>query len=92
VLTTTTSGVGITGPAAICFNSIGRLSANAATTIPGATCTLPTATPPVQTYNIATTGTATANDRPLNVQVALGGQVHMCDPAFTLSSANPEGC
>lgn len=87
-LTTTTSGVAITGPAAICFNSLGRLVADASTGITNATCTVPTGNPPVQSYLI----TLPAADRPLRVDVNAGGQVHMCDPAKTLSSANPDGC
>ncbi len=82
------AGVQITGPATICFNSVGRLVANAAPALTdvtgGATCSV-TTTP---TYNIAVTGA----DRPLQVVVALGGQVRMCDPAKTLSAANPDGC
>lgn len=87
-LTSITSGVAVTGPAAICFNSVGRLVANAATGINGATCALPGGTPPVQSYQI----TLASADRPLRVDVALGGQVHMCDPAKTLSSTDPDGC
>jgi type IV fimbrial biogenesis protein FimT len=71
---------------ALCFNSVGRLVANGATGINGATCVVPANNP--QVFNILLTGA----DRPLQVQVALGGQVHMCDPAKVLSSANPDGC
>jgi type IV fimbrial biogenesis protein FimT len=87
-LTTTTAGVLITGPAAICFNSMGRLVANSTTGVTGANCALPGATPPVQSYQI----TLPSADRSLRVDVALGGQVHMCDPGKTLSSINPDGC
>lgn len=91
-LSATSSGVTITGPAEICFSSVGRLVSNPSTGIPGATCVLPTAVAPSTTamsvYNITLTGA----QRPLNVEVALGGQVHMCTPAYTLSSANPDGC
>jgi type IV fimbrial biogenesis protein FimT len=31
-------------------------------------------------------------DHTLQVEVALGGQVHLCDPSQTLSSTNPYGC
>jgi len=88
VLAAVGSGVQIAGPAAICFNSIGRLVANSSTGVTGATCSLPTTTPPTQQYDITLTGA----DRPLRVLVALGGQVRMCDPAKTLSSTNPDGC
>jgi type IV fimbrial biogenesis protein FimT len=55
----------------------------------GVACSLPTGTPPRFTYNIQLTGQA---DHPLQVQVALGGQVHLCDPSQTLSSTNTYGC
>lgn len=82
-LTDVASGVSITGPAAVCFNSIGRLATVAATGVAGATCTANLS----QTYQITTTGA----DRPLRVLVALGGQVRMCDPARSFSSS-PDGC
>jgi type IV fimbrial biogenesis protein FimT len=88
VIGSITTGVTITGPTAICFNSVGRLVANSSTGVAGVTCTMPTATPPVWSYQIALAGA----DRPLQLNVALGGQVHMCDPAKTLSSTNPDGC
>jgi type IV fimbrial biogenesis protein FimT len=42
----------------------------------------------VQQFNINTPGA----DRPLQVDLGLGGQVHMCDPNVVLSNAHPEGC
>jgi type IV fimbrial biogenesis protein FimT len=83
VLSPNGSQVSITGPAAICFNSLGRLVANNTTGVAGATCLAQAVI-----YNVTQTGA----DRPLNVKVALGGQVHMCDPHITLSTNNPEGC
>jgi type IV fimbrial biogenesis protein FimT len=88
ILTTNTSRVAITGPAAICFNSLGRLVANAATGIAGATCTLPTNATLTQSYQV----TLSSADRPLRINVTLGGQVHMCDPAKSLSATDPDGC
>jgi type IV fimbrial biogenesis protein FimT len=80
------SGVAIAGPTVICFNSSGRLVANAAPGVGTATCTSnPIA--PTKTYNITRSGA-----RPLRVTAALGGQVRMCDPAKTLSATNPDGC
>ncbi len=84
VLTNAGTGVSIAGPAAICFNPLGRLVASSSTGITGATCSL-TSTP---VYNI----TMSSADRPLRVVVSLGGQVHLCDPAKTLSSSTPDGC
>jgi type IV fimbrial biogenesis protein FimT len=85
--------VQVTGPVAICFNSVGRLVANAAPSVNGAACTVPTVppragAPPAALYNINVQGAA----HPLQVQVSLGGQVHMCDPSQTLSPTNPYGC
>jgi type IV fimbrial biogenesis protein FimT len=75
------------GVAAICFNSMGRLVGNASANVTavtgGATCTAA-----AQQFNISATGA----DRPLQVNLTLGGQVHMCDPAIALSAAHPEGC
>jgi type IV fimbrial biogenesis protein FimT len=83
------------GVSAVCFNSMGRLVANASanvTLITGGanSCVQPTAppTPPVQIFNISTPG----SDRPLQVNLGLGGQVHLCVPNVTISDAHPEGC
>jgi type IV fimbrial biogenesis protein FimT len=84
VLTNAGSGVRIGGPAAICFNPLGRLVANSATGVTGATCSLSAA----PTYDVS----MTSADRPLRVVVSLGGQVHLCDPAKAQSSSTPDGC
>jgi type IV fimbrial biogenesis protein FimT len=81
------------GVAAICFNSVGRLVANASANVTavtgGANCIQPTAgVPPVQQFSVTTPGA----DRPLQVNLGLGGQIHMCDPNVALSAAHPEGC
>jgi type IV fimbrial biogenesis protein FimT len=72
---------------AVCFNSVGRLVASAVQ-IPnagGAACTAPTNNVPryfrVQNAN---------GDRPLWVQVYLGGQIRMCDP--NKKSPAPDAC
>jgi type IV fimbrial biogenesis protein FimT len=77
----------------VCFNSMGRLvnnaSANVIAITGGDACVQPTAgAPPVLTFNIALAGA----DRPLQVNLGLGGQVHMCDPNVAISDAHPEGC
>lgn len=82
--------VGNATDTAVCFNSVGRLTANAATGIAGAVCNLPNppvGSPPVSMFSI----TAPGADHPLNVRVALGGQVHLCDPNKSLST-EPDGC
>jgi type IV fimbrial biogenesis protein FimT len=80
----TTQSVSITGSALLCFNSMGRLVTNASTGL-GASCTAPTS---LAYYTL----TASGADRPLRVEVYLGGKVRMCDPNKTLSSSNPDGC
>jgi type IV fimbrial biogenesis protein FimT len=86
VLSDVASGVTIIGPAAVCFNSMGRQTANNSTGVAGGTCTL--AASGVSTYNISTP----AGNRPLRVLVALGGQSRQCDPARVQTSTDPEGC
>lgn len=80
----TTQSVTITGSALLCFNSMGRLVGNTSTGL-GANCVAPAS---FTAYNL----TASSADRPLRVEVYLGGKVRMCDPAKTLSSSNPDGC
>lgn len=77
--------VSISGVAALCFNSVGRLVAHAKA-VGDANCELPASG--IVTYAV----TATRADRPLNVQVYPGGRVRMCDPSKTLSKDNPDGC
>jgi type IV fimbrial biogenesis protein FimT len=99
VLSNASAGVVVTGVAAVCFNSMGRLVNNASanvTAITGAAnCVQPTTPPPQQptappaeVFSISTPGA----DRPLQINLSLGGQVHMCDPAVALSAQFPEGC
>jgi type IV fimbrial biogenesis protein FimT len=88
MLTSAGTTVAVTGPTAVCFNSVGRLVTNAATGLTGGTCTNTAAgTPPKYTYQVTLTG-----GHQMYVQLALGGQVHLCDPSQTLSSTNPYGC
>ncbi|WP_232073369.1 GspH/FimT family pseudopilin [Variovorax sp. RA8] len=82
VLSSVGNDVQITGPVSICFNSLGRLVANATPGPTGANCAAAAAS-----YNITLTGA----DRPLRVLVSLGGQVRMCDPARNVSTS-PDGC
>lgn len=82
------SNVAVTGPAEICFNSSGRLVAQAVTGVAGGTCTLPVNNPPVWVYKVTLAGA----DHPLWVQVTLGGKLHLCDPSQTLSTTNTYGC
>jgi len=81
-LTRLAPDVQITGPATLCFNSLGRVVSNP-TPGTGVACDAAAAA-----YDI----TIPNADRPLRVLVALGGQVRLCDPAKTLSNTNPDGC
>ncbi len=82
-------GVAIAGPAAICFNSLGRrvAIAAAATGVAGAECTVDPGAP-LATYVVERAGA----ERPLRVTAALGGQIRLCDPARALADATPDGC
>ena len=99
VLSNASANVIVTGVAAVCFNSMGRLVNNASanvTAITGAaTCAQPTTAPPQQptappaeVFSVSTPGA----DRPLQINLSLGGQVHMCDPGVALSAQFPQGC
>jgi len=88
------SGVTINGgvgaPPSLCFSSSGRQVTNttagntAAATPLTANCSATTAS----TFVVDKTG----SDRKLRVVVDFGGKVRMCDPAKTLSAAQPDGC
>lgn len=85
----TQHGVSITGPALICFSSVGRQTGlTAAQTSLGTVCTAGTDDTHPTTYTVSKTGAT----RSFNVLVYLGGRVRMCDAAKTLSSSNPDGC
>lgn len=86
-VTDVANGVRVTGPAALCFNSMGRLVSNSHVPIEGAKCEIKAAKP-ISSFTLDMDGA----DRPLSVTVALGGQVRLCDPAKTLSATNPDGC
>lgn len=86
VLNDVADRVSITGPRALCLNSMGRQVANAAPGVTGATCTL--SNTGASLYDVAASG----SDRSLRVSVSLGGQVRMCDPARAQSATSPDGC
>lgn len=81
------SGITVTGPALLCFNSMGRLVSNAATGL-GQECVAPASAIEPVVYTISTPGA----DRELRVQAYLGGKIRMCDAAKKLSAGNPDGC
>nr|WP_233176898.1 GspH/FimT family pseudopilin [Ralstonia sp. ASV6] len=75
----------ITGQAAVCFSSLGRL-----TTLNDGTynCTIP----PTGTVTYAVTNSRFATARALNVTVGLGGSIRVCDPSKSLSQGSPDAC
>lgn len=76
--------VRVTGPATLCFNSLGRVVDNP-TPGTGVACSAAAAA-----YNITIPDVDSV--RAMRVLVALGGQVRLCDPAKTLSNTHPDGC
>lgn len=79
------TGVTVTGPALLCFNSQGQLLGLAAADT-GLNTACGTANP--VSYTV---GHAQA-ERSLKVLVYLGGRVLMCDSAKTWSASQPDGC
>jgi type IV fimbrial biogenesis protein FimT len=79
--------VGIDGPAAVCFNTIGRPISSSATGL-GQDCTAPTSVATPLQYAISASG----SNRPLRVSVFLGGQIRLCDPARSLAGGAADGC
>lgn len=76
--------VRVTGPATLCFNSLGRVVDNP-TPGTGVACSAAAAA-----YNITIPDVDSV--RAMRVLVALGGQVRLCDPAKALSNTHPDGC
>lgn len=75
----------ITGQAAVCFSSLGRL-----TTLNDGTynCTIPA----TGTVTYAVTNSKSSTARALNVTVGLGGSIRVCDPSKSLSQGSPDAC
>jgi type IV fimbrial biogenesis protein FimT len=85
VVSDVAADVVLAGPTAICFNSVGRQTANTDPGLGGAACNL--AAGGLSTFNVTKTAS-----RPLRVVVSIGGQLRLCDPARTLSDSAPDGC
>jgi type IV fimbrial biogenesis protein FimT len=92
-LSNASTGVTLTSnpaTAAFCFNSAGRLVGNGSLSVTaitgGVACNQPVGP---QQFSIAA---VSGGDRPLQVTLGLGGQVHMCDPGVPISDSHPEGC
>lgn len=73
--------VTITGPALICFNTLGRQVSNSSTGL-GADCVAG-----LIEYDVTRSG----SDRAMRVQANLGGRIRMCDPAKSIAT-QPDGC
>jgi len=83
----TQATVTVTGPALLCFGSMGSATmTSTATALASCSTTTPSAS--AVTYTIA----SSTADRPMGIVVTPGGQVRMCDTLKTLSSSNPDGC
>ena len=74
---------------AICFNSVGRLVASAAPieNAGGINCAALPAGTTQRDFQIQRAGA----NRPLRVQVRVGGQIRMCDPGRSIAT-QPDGC
>lgn len=81
------SSVTVTGPALLCFNSMGRLVSNGATGL-GEDCVAPASAVEPVVYTISAPGA----DRELRVQAYLGGKIRLCDAAKKLTDGKPDGC
>ena len=81
------TGITITGgPAALCFNTLQRMTAVVATGV-GSPCVVAQAV-----YTISRTGAVPGRDRNLAVTVSIGGEIRMCDPLRSLAAGQPDGC
>ncbi len=73
--TAITAGVGV--PAAVTFDSMGRVS--------------PVAPSSIARVDVRNPTVAAADERRLSIAVTAGGQVYMCDPKLS-KATNPQGC
>ena len=78
--------IGVTGPAVVCFNTIGRPVSRA--TPLGEACAAPLSLADPIEYRLSASG----SDRPLRVRISLGGQIRLCDPARALADGEADGC
>jgi type IV fimbrial biogenesis protein FimT len=91
-LTAGSSTVTISGfVVSLCFNSVGRLVTQISTGVAGAVCLSPIF-PSNGLLMWPLTVSMPQADHSLEVEVTLGGQIHVCDPTQTLSATNPYGC
>jgi type IV fimbrial biogenesis protein FimT len=86
----TQAGVAVTGPAVVCFGSLGGLVTLGSTATGLGTACSATAT----SYTLVSASATAGNNayRTLKLLLTPGGQVRMCDPTRTLSATVPDGC
>lgn len=98
-LGTTSANVTITGPASLCFNSLGRQVANATpgasgisgnAAVPAGSCTPPAAGTPTA-FDFSLPNAVAGADRRYRVTVSLGGQIRLCDRDRSFADS-PDGC
>lgn len=83
------AGADVTGPALVCFNSVGRVvDVSATDTGLGVACTAPTLAGDPTDFGVSLAGAGA--DRALRVELFLGGRVRMCDP--NASTGQPNVC
>jgi type IV fimbrial biogenesis protein FimT len=88
ILASSTSGITVTGgPASICFNSLGRMVANAT---PSSSTDVPACAGAAMAFLVSRSGAVTGKDRKMRVTISTGGQIRMCDPDRPATS--PEAC
>jgi type IV fimbrial biogenesis protein FimT len=79
----------IQGPALLCFNAVGQPTRTAGSPVGGVTAC---AVPANGANPVAYTVTRPGADRQLEVQVALGGMVRLCDPDKSLADGHADAC
>jgi type IV fimbrial biogenesis protein FimT len=84
-----TADVKIEGPAMVCFSALGQPVKSVSYAVGGVTdCTRPADAANPVTYTVTRRGA----DRNLQVQVALGGMIRLCDPAKSRSDGQADAC
>ncbi len=85
----TLAGVKIKGPGLLCFSSMGRPVTPAVSPVGGIViCTVPESAVKPVTYTVTRKGA----DRNLEVQVALGGLIRLCDPDKSRADGAADAC
>jgi type IV fimbrial biogenesis protein FimT len=81
--------VTIEGPGLLCFNAVGQPIKTAISPVGKVSdCKVPDDAVKPVTYKVSRTGA----DRSLQIQVALGGMIRLCDPAKSRSDGQADAC